>query len=98
MESLKKLDCFICNKDIEEFYNMSSRMVTINHQLMDRIVRQTFGIKALSAGRVVVLNSSVSDFNSIFTSRIFMEPSNAPKILFFFHPWNSSIEILLPLS
>ncbi|KAI1305570.1 hypothetical protein EDD11_004927 [Mortierella claussenii] len=58
MESLKKLDCFICNKDIEEFYNMSSRMVAINHQLMDRIVRQTFGIKALSAGRVVVLNSS----------------------------------------
>ncbi|KAG0324968.1 hypothetical protein BGZ99_001182, partial [Dissophora globulifera] len=58
MESLKKLDCFICNKDIEQFYSMSSRMVTINHQLMDRIVRQTFGIKALSAGRVVVLNSS----------------------------------------
>ncbi|KAF9116492.1 hypothetical protein BGX27_002164 [Mortierella sp. AM989] len=59
MESLKKLDCFICNKDIEEFYNMSSRMVTINHQLMDRIVRQTFGIKALSPGRVVVLNSGL---------------------------------------
>ncbi|KAI8601786.1 NUC185 domain-containing protein [Dissophora ornata] len=58
MESLKKLECFICNKDIEEFYNMSSKMVTINHQLMDRIVKQTFGIKALSAGRVVVLNSS----------------------------------------
>ncbi|KAF9362084.1 hypothetical protein BGX26_004169 [Mortierella sp. AD094] len=57
MEGLKKLDCFICNKDIEEFYNMSHRMVTINHQLMDRIVRQTFGIKALSPGRVVVLNS-----------------------------------------
>ncbi|KAG0368293.1 hypothetical protein BGZ54_002253 [Gamsiella multidivaricata] len=58
MEILKKLDCFICNKDIDEFYNMSSRMVIINHQLMDRIVRQTFGLKALSAGRVVVLNSS----------------------------------------
>ncbi|KAG0207101.1 hypothetical protein BGX28_001577 [Mortierella sp. GBA30] len=58
MESLKKLDCFICNKDIEEFYNHSSKMIMINHQLMDKIVRQTFGIKALSAGRVVVLNSS----------------------------------------
>ncbi|KAF9438784.1 hypothetical protein BGZ76_004860 [Entomortierella beljakovae] len=57
METLKKLDCFICNKDIEEFYNMSSSLVSINHQLMDRIVRQTFGIKALSAGRVVLLNS-----------------------------------------
>ncbi|KAF9207127.1 hypothetical protein BGZ49_001115 [Haplosporangium sp. Z 27] len=59
MESFKKLDCFICNKDIEEFFNMSSRLVTINHQLMDRIVRQTFGIKALNPGRVVVLNSGL---------------------------------------
>ncbi|KAF9107089.1 hypothetical protein BGX29_007451 [Mortierella sp. GBA35] len=58
MESLKKLDCFICNKDIEEFYNSSSKMITINHQLMDKIVRQTFGIKALSAGRIVILNST----------------------------------------
>ncbi|KAF9575729.1 hypothetical protein EC968_001919 [Mortierella alpina] len=58
MESLKKLNCFICNKDIEDFYNYSSKMIAINHQLMDKIVRQTFGIKALSAGRIVVLNSS----------------------------------------
>ncbi|KAF9915919.1 hypothetical protein BX616_005066 [Lobosporangium transversale] len=56
MESLKKLDCFICNKDIEEFYDMSSRMVTINHHLMDRVIK--FGIRALGAGRIVVLNSS----------------------------------------
>jgi len=62
MESLKKLDCFICTKDIEEFYNMSSRMILLNRQLMEKIVRQTFGIKALSAGRVVVLNSSVRLF------------------------------------
>ena len=60
MESLKKLNCFICNKDIEDFYNYSSKMIAINHQLMDKIVRQTFGIKVLSAGRIVVLNSSVS--------------------------------------
>ncbi|KAF9187392.1 hypothetical protein BGZ50_001970 [Haplosporangium sp. Z 11] len=58
MESLKKLDCFICNKDIEEFYNNSSKMIAVNHLLMARIVRLTFGIKALSAGRIVVLNSS----------------------------------------
>lgn len=64
MESLKKLDCFICNKDIEEFYNLSSRMIQLNRKLMEKIVRQTFGIKALSAGRVVVLNSSVSSFFS----------------------------------
>ncbi|KAF8942656.1 hypothetical protein BGZ47_006281 [Haplosporangium gracile] len=58
MESLKRLDCFICNKDIEDFYNSSSKMITINHQLMDKIVRQMFGIKALSAGRIVILNST----------------------------------------
>lgn len=59
MESLKKLDCFICNKDIEEFYNSSSKMIMINHQLMDKIVRQSFGIKALGPGRIVILNSTV---------------------------------------
>ncbi|KAF9928398.1 hypothetical protein FBU30_002396 [Linnemannia zychae] len=58
MESLKKLDCFICNKDIDEFYNSSAKMLTINHQLMDKIVKQPVGIKALSAGRVVILNST----------------------------------------
>ncbi|KAF9340073.1 hypothetical protein BGZ91_003585 [Linnemannia elongata] len=58
MESLKKLDCFICNKDIEEFYNSSSKMIMINHQLMDKIVRQSFGIKALGPGRIVILNST----------------------------------------
>ena len=60
MESLKKLDCIICNKDIDEFYNSSAKMIAINHQLMDKIVRKSFGVKALSAGRIVILNSTVS--------------------------------------
>ncbi|KAF9583911.1 hypothetical protein BGW38_008142 [Lunasporangiospora selenospora] len=58
MDSLKKLDCFICNKDIQDFYNQSTQMISVNHSLMDKIVRQSFGIRAMGTGRVVVLNSS----------------------------------------
>ncbi|KAF9210880.1 hypothetical protein BGZ59_008812 [Podila verticillata] len=57
LENLKKLDCQICNKDIEEFYDMSTRMIQLNHQLMEKLLKQAAGMRALSAGRVVVLNS-----------------------------------------
>ncbi|KAG0338050.1 hypothetical protein BG004_007384, partial [Podila humilis] len=57
LENLQKLDCQICNKDIEEFYDMSTRMIQLNHQLMEKLLKQAAGMRALSAGRVVVLNS-----------------------------------------
>ncbi|KAG0086288.1 hypothetical protein BGZ92_008265 [Podila epicladia] len=43
LESLKKLDCQICNKDIEEFYDMSTRMIQLNHQLMEKLLKQATG-------------------------------------------------------
>ncbi|KAF9975728.1 hypothetical protein BGZ73_000530 [Actinomortierella ambigua] len=58
IEQMPKLDCTICNSDIEEFYNLSSKVLTVNSQLMTMIVHTAFGSKALSPGRVVVLNSS----------------------------------------
>ncbi|KAF9163660.1 hypothetical protein DFQ26_002281 [Actinomortierella ambigua] len=58
IEQMPKLDCTICNSDIEEFYNLSSKVLTIGTQLMGMIVHTAFGSKALSPGRVVVLNSS----------------------------------------
>ncbi|KAK3811889.1 MAG: antiviral helicase [Benniella sp.] len=56
MESFKKLECIICNKDIEEFYNLSSAMLKENRLLMESVVKLSLGIKALVPGRVVVLN------------------------------------------
>lgn len=39
---------------------MSTRMIQLNHQLMEKLLKQAAGMRALSAGRVVVLNSVVS--------------------------------------
>lgn len=39
---------------------MSTRMIQLNHQLMEKLLKQATGMRALSAGRVVVLNSVVS--------------------------------------
>ncbi|KAG0228083.1 hypothetical protein BGW42_002433 [Actinomortierella wolfii] len=58
IEQMPKLDCTICNGDIEEFYNQSSKVLTINSKLMELIVHSAFGSKALSSGRIVVLNST----------------------------------------
>ncbi|KAF9402960.1 hypothetical protein BGX21_007843 [Mortierella sp. AD011] len=106
MEGLKKLDCFICNKDIEEFYNMSHRMVTINHQLMDRIVRQTFGIKALSPGRVVVLNSKFHRNALAVVLKTVAEADMVAKqsksywccILTEANPEKSNVDVLVPVT
>ncbi|KAI8347084.1 NUC185 domain-containing protein [Mortierella sp. GBAus27b] len=57
IESLKKLECMICNRDIDEFYNTSVALLKVNVQMMGEVVKQSVGIKALGSGRVVVLNS-----------------------------------------
>lgn len=60
MESFKKLECIICNKDIEDFYNLSSAMLKENRLLMESVVKLPLAIKSLMPGRVVVLNHGVS--------------------------------------
>lgn len=47
---------------------MSTRMIQLNHQLMEKLLKQATGMRALSAGRVVVLNSVVSFCVNIFES------------------------------
>ncbi|RUP46089.1 NUC185 domain-containing protein [Jimgerdemannia flammicorona] len=58
LNALQKLNCTICNADIENFYEASSRIVDLNHKLLEKIVASPVGMKALNAGRIVVLNNS----------------------------------------
>ncbi|KAJ3078111.1 hypothetical protein HK102_004726, partial [Quaeritorhiza haematococci] len=58
LQTLKKLDCTICKPDIDAYYDASSRIVNVNHELRERIMKTPMGAKSLATGRVVVLNSS----------------------------------------
>jgi antiviral helicase SKI2 len=57
LSTLKKLSCTICSTDIEAYYELSSRIVLLGHQLRERIMRNPVGVKAATVGRVVVVNS-----------------------------------------
>ncbi|KAJ3400300.1 hypothetical protein HDV05_001162, partial [Chytridiales sp. JEL 0842] len=57
LSSLKKLSCTICAEDLDGYYEMSSRVVLLGHQLRERIIRNPVGTKAAGVGRVVVVNS-----------------------------------------
>ncbi|KAI8051131.1 antiviral helicase [Syncephalis plumigaleata] len=58
LHALSKLDCTICLSDIYEYYDISSRVITLGYALQERIVFSPAGTKALSAGRVVLINNS----------------------------------------
>ncbi|KAJ3053769.1 hypothetical protein HK097_003454, partial [Rhizophlyctis rosea] len=58
LQSLQKLNCAICGPDIHHYYDTSARIVLLNHELRERIVKSPVGNKALSQGRIVVVNSS----------------------------------------
>ncbi|KAJ3283372.1 hypothetical protein HK104_010409 [Borealophlyctis nickersoniae] len=58
LQAMEKLDCSICGLDIHQYYDVSARIVMLNHELRERIVRSPVGSKALSQGRIVVINSS----------------------------------------
>src|SRR5688500_14544932 len=49
----------ICSPDIDQFYSTCSRVVSLNYKLLEKITTMPQGIKALSQGRVVIINNSV---------------------------------------
>ncbi|TDL28168.1 antiviral helicase [Rickenella mellea] len=55
LSKLPKLDCDICSGDINEFYDISNRVVQLNRQLLSIAAGSVHGAKFLSSGRVVVL-------------------------------------------
>jgi antiviral helicase SKI2 len=56
LNSMKQLECVIC-KDIDHYYTMSSQILTLGYQSMEHIINSPSGSKALSPGRIIVVNT-----------------------------------------
>ncbi|KAI8839115.1 antiviral helicase [Chytriomyces cf. hyalinus JEL632] len=57
LSNLAKLSCSICSPDIGGFYDASSKIVLLGHQLREKIMRSPLGPKVATPGRVIVVNS-----------------------------------------
>ncbi|CAG8582613.1 17454_t:CDS:10, partial [Cetraspora pellucida] len=58
LSSFQKLDCTICNPDIKDYYDISTRILELNHKLLGKIISTPQGNKSLSQGRIVIINNS----------------------------------------
>ncbi|KAJ3021953.1 hypothetical protein HKX48_007426 [Thoreauomyces humboldtii] len=58
LSAFTKLDCPICTTDIYTYYDVSSRIVLLQHEVRERIVHTPLGAKSVNVGRVVVINNT----------------------------------------
>ena len=58
LESLDKLSCIICDADIHGYYQASSEIVLLNHELREFIMASSLASKVILQGRVVIINNS----------------------------------------
>jgi antiviral helicase SKI2 len=59
LAKMEKVDCTFCNKDLISFYETCSRILGCVYQMNEKIIKHPVGLKALSPGRVVVINNLV---------------------------------------
>ncbi|KAI0304630.1 antiviral helicase [Russula brevipes] len=55
LSTLQNVECDVCSKDINKYYDHSADIVDINQQLLSLASAHMYGSKFLSTGRVVVL-------------------------------------------
>ncbi|RUS21214.1 antiviral helicase, partial [Endogone sp. FLAS-F59071] len=60
LNALQKLDCTICNADIEKFYEVSSRVVNLNRTFLEKVMKSVVGAKTLNSGRIVAHRNAVA--------------------------------------
>ncbi|CAJ0880516.1 788_t:CDS:10 [Entrophospora sp. SA101] len=53
LKATKTLECTICNHDIKEFYNISANILDLNRKIITKLA----DTKALSQGRIIVVNN-----------------------------------------
>lgn len=51
LKAFKGLDCNICNNDIHEYYDVSSKVMLLTHELREMIIGTPIGSRALATGR-----------------------------------------------
>lgn len=59
LNKLQKLDCSICSQDIDDFYDLSYRILLLGYQMQEGIIKSQVGLKALGSGRIVLINNLV---------------------------------------
>jgi antiviral helicase SKI2 len=59
LSTLQKLSCEVCLQDIDELYEISSDILTLNQKLLSMAVDHPQRIKLLVTGRVVILRDGV---------------------------------------
>ncbi|KAI8971231.1 NUC185 domain-containing protein [Pilobolus umbonatus] len=58
--ALRKLDCAICEPDIERFYDLSGEVLQLNRNMMTQYISSIpVGNKVLNTGRFVIINTNV---------------------------------------
>ncbi|KAJ3228151.1 hypothetical protein HK099_006031 [Clydaea vesicula] len=58
LAAIKRLNCNICDSDIDEYYDVSAKITLLNHELREMFINTPIGNKALCTGRVVIINNS----------------------------------------
>ncbi|KAI8380104.1 NUC185 domain-containing protein [Blakeslea trispora] len=58
--ALRQLDCAICEPDLEKFYDICGEVVHLSRTMMTQFISTTpAGSRALSAGRLIIINNNV---------------------------------------
>ncbi|KAJ7269314.1 antiviral helicase [Mycena haematopus] len=65
LSTLPKLSCDVCQPDINEFYDDSFAIVSLNQRLLAMAVSHPQGVKSLASGRVVILRDGHFKSNNL---------------------------------
>lgn len=63
LSKLEKVDCIFCNHDINPYYDTSARILSLVYAMNEKIIKSPVGVKALSPGRIIVVNNQVKRTN-----------------------------------
>jgi antiviral helicase SKI2 len=67
LSTFQKLDCLICTRDINDYYDASANIVRLTSFLYNKINNSPVIFKALSPGRIVIINNGVSYLVNLFS-------------------------------
>lgn len=63
LSTFQKLECSICTRDINDYYDVSADIVRLTSSLYNKLMNSSNShlvYKALSPGRIVIINNGVS--------------------------------------
>ena len=83
-----RLQCSICLPDIDAYFDLSTKILGLNYELRERIVKSPVGAKSLAPGRIIIINNSVRSPEISYYSQVLSKRScNDPTIIKFWKVW-----------